>query len=77
VKQPRIPASMLLSRIRREIAYLKAVLRKEPNSSTSCSCLAKPQVREILIAEKMKHWWAVAKCRLIDPTCPTWRAREN
>jgi hypothetical protein len=27
VKQPRIPVSVLLSRIRREIAYLKAVLR--------------------------------------------------
>jgi hypothetical protein len=30
-----------------------------------------------LIAKKMKHWWVVAKCRLIDPTCPTWRARKN
>jgi len=38
---------------------------------------ARPQVREILIAKKMKHWWVVAKCRLIDPTCPTWRARKN
>jgi hypothetical protein len=38
---------------------------------------ARPQVREILIAKKMAHWWVVAKCRLIDPTCPTWRARKN
>ena len=38
---------------------------------------ARPQVREILIAKKMKHWWVVAKCRLIDPACPTWRARKN
>jgi hypothetical protein len=38
---------------------------------------ARPQVREILIAKKMKHWWVIAKCRLIDPTCPTWRARKN
>jgi hypothetical protein len=38
---------------------------------------ARPQVREILIAKKMKHWWVVAKCRLIDPTCPTWRAKKN
>ena len=22
----------------------------------------------------MKHWWVVAKCRLIDPTSPTWRS---
>jgi hypothetical protein len=38
---------------------------------------ARPQVREILIAKKMKHWWVVAKCRLVDPTCPTRRARKN
>jgi hypothetical protein len=38
---------------------------------------ARPQVREILIAKKMNHWWVVAKCRLIDPSCPTWRARKN
>jgi hypothetical protein len=23
-----------------------------------------------LIAKKMKHWWMVAKCRLIDPIAP-------
>jgi hypothetical protein len=38
---------------------------------------ARPQVREILIAKKMKHWWVVAKCRLVDPTCPPARARKN
>jgi hypothetical protein len=38
---------------------------------------ARPQVREILIAKKMKHWWVVVKCRLIDPACPTSRARKN
>jgi hypothetical protein len=38
---------------------------------------ASPQVREILIGKKMKHWWLVAHCRLIDPACPTWRARKN
>jgi hypothetical protein len=27
--------------------------------------------------QEMKHWWVVAKYRLIDPTRPTWRARKN
>jgi hypothetical protein len=25
----------------------------------------------------MLHWCAVAKCPLIDSSCPTWRARKN
>jgi len=44
---------------------------------TSGSPVARPQVREILIGKKMKRWWLVAHCRLIDPACPTWRARKN
>ena len=30
-----------------------------------------------MIAKKMKHWWVVAKCRLIDPTCPTVAGEEK
>jgi hypothetical protein len=38
---------------------------------------ARPQVKEILIAKKMRRWWLVSHCRLIDPACPPWRARKN
>jgi hypothetical protein len=38
---------------------------------------ARKQVRDYLIAKKMQHWCAVAKCRLLDPRCPPWRARKN
>ena len=38
---------------------------------------ARPQVREILISKKMKRWWLVGKCPLVDPTCPPARARKN
>jgi hypothetical protein len=38
---------------------------------------ARPQIREILIARKMRHWCMVAKYPLIDRTCPPARARRN
>ncbi len=38
---------------------------------------ARKQIRDILIAKKMRHWCAVAKCPLLAPRCPTWRARKN
>jgi hypothetical protein len=31
----------------------------------------------ILVAKKIRYWWVVAHSRLIDPSCPTWRARKN
>jgi hypothetical protein len=37
---------------------------------------ARPQVKEILIAKKLRHWWVVATCPLMDPRCPTARARK-
>jgi len=38
---------------------------------------ARKQVRDILIAQKMRRWCAVAKCPLLDRRCPAWRARKN
>ena len=38
---------------------------------------ARPHVREILISRKMRRWCLIAKCSLIDPSCPPWRARKN
>lgn len=38
---------------------------------------ARPQVREILISKKIRHWWIVARHPLIDAACLTSRARKN
>jgi hypothetical protein len=38
---------------------------------------ARPQVREILISKKMRHWWAVAHSRLIAPSCPRIEGAEK
>jgi hypothetical protein len=38
---------------------------------------ARPQVRDILIAKKIRRWCLVAKYSLLDPSCPAWRARKN
>jgi hypothetical protein len=38
---------------------------------------ARKHVRDVLIAQKMLHWVAVAKLPLIDSRCPAWRARKN
>jgi hypothetical protein len=38
---------------------------------------ARPQIREILIERKLKRWCGIAQCPLLDPRCPTARARRN
>ena len=38
---------------------------------------ARPQIRDILIAKKMRRWSMIARCPLIDPSCPPSRARKN
>jgi len=38
---------------------------------------ARPQIREHLLAAKMKRWAMIARCPLIDPSCPPARARRN
>jgi hypothetical protein len=38
---------------------------------------ARPQVREILIRQKMQRWLMIAKHPFMDRSCPTWRARKN
>lgn len=38
---------------------------------------ARPQVREILIAQKLRKWRLIALHNFVDPTCPPSRARRN
>ena len=38
---------------------------------------ARPQIRDILVAKKLRRWSLIAKFRTIDPTCPPVRARRN
>jgi hypothetical protein len=38
---------------------------------------ARPQIRELLIAQKLKHWSMVARCPLLDLKCKPSRARKN
>jgi hypothetical protein len=38
---------------------------------------ARPQFREILIAQRMTRWLRIAKYPHIDPRCPPARARRN
>jgi hypothetical protein len=38
---------------------------------------ARPEVKQILIQNKMKRWWSIARCPLIDRKCPPARARRN
>jgi hypothetical protein len=38
---------------------------------------ARKEVRDFLIAKKMRYWRSVAKYPVIAPSCPTWRARKN
>jgi hypothetical protein len=38
---------------------------------------ARKEVRDYLVAKKLKHWCAVAKWPLFDSRCPPWRARKN
>jgi hypothetical protein len=38
---------------------------------------ARPQIRDILIAKKMRRWSLIAQHPFVDPTCPPSRARKN
>jgi hypothetical protein len=38
---------------------------------------ARPQIRDILVAQKLKHWSLVAKFPFVDRNCSTARARRN
>ena len=38
---------------------------------------ARPEIREILIAKKLRRWLLVAHYNFVDPTCPPARARRN
>jgi hypothetical protein len=38
---------------------------------------ARPDVKQILIANKMKRWHAIVRWPMVDRTCPTQRARRN
>ena len=38
---------------------------------------ARPQVREILIAKKMRRWCLIAQHPFVDRGCPPARARKN
>jgi hypothetical protein len=38
---------------------------------------ARPQIREILIINKLKRWALISKYPSVDPTCPPSRARRN
>ena len=38
---------------------------------------ARQEIRQILIAKKLRHWSMVARFPLFDPQCPPSRARKN
>ena len=38
---------------------------------------ARPEIRQVLISQKLKHWSLVAKFPFVDPTCSPSRARRN
>jgi len=38
---------------------------------------ARPEIREILIAKKLRRWLLIANHPFMDRSCPTWRARKN
>jgi len=38
---------------------------------------ARPQIRDILVAKKLRRWLLVSKFLFVDPTCPPARARRN
>lgn len=35
------------------------------------------QIREHLIAERMRHWLMIARHPFVGKGCPKWRARKN
>jgi len=38
---------------------------------------ARPRIREVIIAKKMRRWVLISVCRGIDPSYPRSRARKN
>jgi hypothetical protein len=38
---------------------------------------ARPELLPLLIAKRMKRWYSVSRCPLIDPKCKPARARRN
>jgi hypothetical protein len=38
---------------------------------------ARPEVREILIRQKLHRWHSIVRCPLLDLKCATTRARRN
>jgi hypothetical protein len=38
---------------------------------------ARPEIREHLIAERMRHWLMIARHPFVGKGCPKWRARKN
>lgn len=38
---------------------------------------ARPEVMRVLVAKRMKRWYSIARCPLIDLKCPPARARRN
>jgi hypothetical protein len=38
---------------------------------------ARPEIKEILVANKLRRWILLAKYSFVDPTCSPARARRN
>jgi hypothetical protein len=38
---------------------------------------ARPKIRLILVAKKLRHWSLVSRCPILAPKCPPARARKN
>jgi hypothetical protein len=38
---------------------------------------ARPEVMRVLVAKRMKRWYSIARCPLIDLKCKPARARRN
>jgi|SRR5438094_5080723 len=38
---------------------------------------ARKEIRDHLIAIRMRRWLDIARCPLVNLRCPTWRARKN
>jgi hypothetical protein len=38
---------------------------------------ARPEVKEVLIQKRMRRWWLIARCPVVDPACSPARARRN
>jgi hypothetical protein len=38
---------------------------------------ARPEIRDALLVQRMNHWLLRARCPMINPRIPTWKARKN